>query len=118
MLSTDDLTSLRTQQSANLPDTATIRRATRASDSAGGWNVTWATHETDVPCRVVQPSTPIPLTNALQETVYANWIVTLAYDADVIEEDEMVVDGRTLTVLSTVRGPWQTALRVICSERI
>lgn len=116
MIPADELTAIRETQNANLPDTATIQRVTRTSDAGGGFTLAWATVAT-VACRVVQPRQPVTLLSAQQETVYADWIVTLPHGTDAQTEDQIVVSGHTLTVIGPITGPWITALRLGCVER-
>lgn len=52
MLSDSDVEAMRDEIGLTLTDTATIKRATRTSDGAGGFIETWADAAT-VPCRLI-----------------------------------------------------------------
>jgi len=118
MLTADELTDIQATQSANLPDTCTIRRMVRSSDGGGGSTVSWANVATGVACRSTMTKQPVTLLNALRETVFADWIVTLPSGTVTVSEDEIVTSrGQTLTVIGLIAGPWATAVRVACTER-
>lgn len=117
MLTTAELTSIQTVQADALPETATIRRLSRVSDGGGGFTLTWANVATGVPCRAAMQRDPLTLLNATQETVFANWIVTLTAGTTVLAEDEIVIGDHALVVIGPVVGPWATALRLACVER-
>lgn len=117
MLSADELAGIRATQAANLPDVASVRRAARVSDGAGGVTQTWATIAQRVPCRLSMLRDPLPMTNAAQETVMADWIATTQHDCDLRADDELIARGHTLIVIGAVAGPWTTAGRWACRER-
>lgn len=118
MLTADELTDIRATQTANLPDTATIRRVTRSSDGGGGFTASWTDVATGIACRSTMTKQPVTLLNAYRETVFADWIVTLPYGTAVLSEDEIVTSrGNTLVVIGPIAGPWTTAVRVACVER-
>lgn len=118
MLPIDEITAIRATQTANLPDTAVIRRLTRASDGGGGASLTWVDLVTGVACRSAMSKEPVALLNAYRETVFADWIVTLPYGTDAVAEDEIVTSrGNTLVVVGDITGPWSTVMRLVCTER-
>ena len=118
MLLAEELTDIRAVQTENLPDTCTIRRMTRSSDGMGGATVVWTNVSVGTTCRSTMRSQPVTLLNALRETVFADWIVTLPYLTDVAAEDEIVTSrGNTLVVIGSIGGPWTTCVRVGCVER-
>ena len=85
---------LRTMLEKALPETCDIQRVTRTSDGQGGYTETWVTAagSTDVPYRRSPMGAPTEQRLADRLAGKAGWILTFAYDADVLAADR-VVDG-------------------------
>ena len=114
MLSASDLTTMRAAQAAALPDTATRTRKTYVSDGMGGQTPSEST--TSYACRLA-PTSGRELEVAARVTSAVTFTVTLPYDADVVADDELTVNGRTFQIVAVLAGgAWQTALRVLAVE--
>ena len=119
MLTDSQISEMRATQAAALPDRCTIQRQSAPGDSRGGQSVSYNDYALNVNCRLgrnaqsARPGvrgdrteTPIP------------WVVTFAYNQDVLITDRIVIDARTFEVMSVEdHTDWMTALRVKCIER-
>jgi head-tail adaptor len=118
MLTTADLTAMRTALEASLPDTATISRLTRTADGAGGYTEAWATTGSAVACRVSPTGSQAAERQvAAKLAAVAPWTVTLPAETDVTTSDRILTGGRTLQV-EAVMAPrsWEVSRRVMCQE--
>ena len=114
MLSATDLTVMRAAQASALPDIATRTHKTYVSDGMGGQTASETT--TDYACRIA-PTSGRELEIAARVTSAVTFTITLPYDADVVADDELTVNGRTFKVVAVlVGGEWMTALRVLAVE--
>ena len=114
MLSADDLDIMRATQAMALPNTATRTRRMYVSDGMGGQTPSEST--TSYACRLA-PTSGRELEVAARVTSAVTFTVTLPYDADVVADDELTVNGRTFQIVAVLRGEaWQTALRVLAVE--
>jgi len=114
-LTAGELTRMRTAQDVGLPDTATIKRATATDDKQGGYTEAWTTSGTAA-CRVAQAGTPLEAAIAERAAGRVVWMVTVPYNTDVTEADQIVAGDRALQVIAVVAGSWETARRVYCVE--
>lgn len=113
MLTPVDLTAMRAQQAAALPDTATLYRKTRSVDDTGGVIVVRAAVVT-VACRVTRDR-PREVAQGAQAVLLADWIVTLPYDTDVQPDDDIETGGRTLRCVGLLSASWRTCERALCT---
>lgn len=112
MLTNADIESMRQTQNEAMPDTATVERKIRSTNTIGevveSWGVvgTW-------PCRVVRASTQAKPTQAGSiPNVVDEWVLTFPWDADVAEGDRATVDGNLFEIRDVVDvGAWRTAKR-------
>lgn len=93
-LSTLEITQMRADADAYLPDTCVLQSVTRTADSVGGWAESWAAADT-VQCRVA----PMPLNrpetiNAAQMASESRWVLTVAYNLS-IDVTQRVVHAST-----------------------
>jgi hypothetical protein len=112
------LTQMRRQRGETLLETCTLRSATEASDSAGGWTQAWGTGA-PVACAVATSSG----TGARSGGVIGigaesrAWQVALAHDAVVKPADRILWAGRTLEVVSVdLPGTHGVQTTVFCVE--
>lgn len=119
MLSAHELAALRVAHREALPETATIRRMTEASDGMGGRRKMPATLSVELPCRLA------PLGQSAQERIIAErltgvtaYVATLPAESDVQMEDELEIRGHTLRVIAILGSSFETARRVACMEMI
>jgi hypothetical protein len=113
MLSATDLAAMRLAQAEALPGTCTILRATSAHNAIGEMALTWQTVGTAVPCRL-RPQTRIGDLRSIggQQQLVGQWVVTLAYGANVCNGDRIVIGGDTYEVIATQQDEdWLTATR-------
>ena len=120
MLSATQIADMRTTAALALPDTATISRMTRASDSAGGWTETWATAASGVACRIMpryQVSSTEGPAAGTQEAV-AQWTLTMPVGTDLRAGDRVVIATRTFEVygLLSVGQAWRMGVRADVRE--
>lgn len=118
MLTTAELTSMRSVQAEALPDSGIVYRLTRASDSMGGFTETWAAVGT-ADCRIA-PSGGNESTVAGKLSSVDTWTLTFANGTDVRAADRVVVSAQTFAIETTAAGSadgsWQTAMRVVGTE--
>lgn len=119
LLSSAQITSMRTTADLALPDTVVISRRTTASDGAGGWTETWATSAT-VAGRLM-PKYQISGTEgqaAGQVQAEATWALTLPAGTDLRAGDRVVVAGRTFEVQALLSAgvAWRISVRADVRE--
>lgn len=118
MLTTDDLTAIRADIVALLPDSCEIKRLTTDSDGMGGQTESWDTQAT-VSCRIA------PAGGGPQERTIANklssvsaWTITLPAETDVKTTDRLVVGSRAFEVVAVLARSGEVARRVVCTEAV
>lgn len=117
MLSTDELTAMKTTLNASLPDTATVYRLTRTSDSAGGYTEAWAAVGSAVACRISPAGTGAERQVAAKLAAVAPWVITLPAGTDVTAKDKVVSGSRTFHVLAILAArSWEISRRVMGEE--
>lgn len=100
-LTAGELTQIRDEMAASLPDTCTIRRVTPVATETGGWTET--TVDTSVACRVAPlGSRDAQIAGAMGYT--SDHVVTLPAETDVRASDRIVWNGQTFEV----NGPPRT----------
>ena len=117
LLSAQEITDMRSEQSGTLPDTVVIWRYTTASDGMGGQTETWASAGT-VNGRLS------PAGRAGAETIIAErltaaepWVITVPTGTSVKERDRLGVGSRTFEVeFVNEHAAWETALRCYSYE--
>jgi hypothetical protein len=119
-LSTSDLAWMRTEVLNALPDTAVIKVKTRTSDGAGGWTeTTAATANGTVSCRLdpMRSSQGMIDEAALKEVTVMAYQLTVPYDAPLVEDAQIEVDGKTYEVLKLDDvHSWNVTRRAIIHE--
>lgn len=118
MLTTAEVTAMRSVQAQALPETGVITRLTRTSDGMGGFTEAWTASGT-ADCRIA-PSGGNETTVAGKLSSVGTWTLTFANGVDVRAEDRVMVGTQTFAVETTaagsVDGTWQTAMRVVATE--
>jgi SPP1 family predicted phage head-tail adaptor len=117
MLTTAEISAMRTIQESALPDTVVIQRYTTAPDGMGGQIETWSAAGT-VDGRVgasglntVEQEIAAKLT---ETTVY---VVTIPQSTTIYERDRFVISSRTFEVRSIIdHEAWETARRCVAVE--
>lgn len=116
MLTSAQLTAMRAQQAAALPDAAEIWRYTSADDGAGGQLQTWA-KLADTTGRVAPTGySPAERMIADRLTGVITYTVTLPYNTIITSRDRVKIGGRTFEIVGLVNGSWETARRAVCVE--
>ena len=119
VLSSGDLTRMRNDQHALLPDTCTVKTPTVSTSSYGGETRTW-TDTTGVACRVARNSTVVRARQDMlgeQPTVTADWMVTLPYNQTISLGCLIVTATHTLEIVDIQDDEsWITGKRVLCRE--
>ena len=116
MPTADQLTRHRTVLSASLVDTCTIQRRTPGNDGKGGRPFTYSNLAMNVPCRLAPGTFSIERTQGDKMVSVFDAIVTLAYNADVIETDRIIWNSRTFEVTKARPRTTQISLRVEAKE--
>ena len=98
MLSADEIAAMRATLVASLPEVASIERATRVPDGAGGETLTYGNVAT-CPARVSPAGAEDEREFAGRVAGRSLWRITLPAEADVRLDDRVVVGGRTVEVL-------------------
>jgi head-tail adaptor len=115
-LSSSDLTALRAEQAALMPDTCTVSRLTATADGLGGTTRTWATSST-LACRLASNGAPMEYMQSAALQGRTVWMVTLPYGSDVTRADRLTISGHVLEILGFASGgAWETAKRAVCVE--
>jgi len=119
LLSSAQITAMRTTADLALPDTVVISRRTVASDGAGGWSETWATAAT-VAGRLM-PKYQISGSEGQQAgqiQAVAQWVATLPAGTDLRAGDRVTVAGRTFEVQAVLSAgvAWRISVRADLRE--
>lgn len=116
MLTTAELTEMRSVQVQAQAGTCVITRGTLTADGMGGYTQTWSAAGT-VSCRVM------PATESGAERLIADriteadaWVITVPQGTDVVAKDRISESGRTFEVVTAIAHTWETARRVVCVE--
>jgi hypothetical protein len=114
MLTSGDLTQMRSDLAQLLPDTCAILSPTMASDGMGGWTTTWGTAAASVACRI-DPDTGQAGREVLSGGAvepYHRYILTLAQSQAIATTNRVVVGGHTYSVISVDAGKsWAVSTR-------
>lgn len=119
MLSERELCVMREQAEATMTDTCTVMRPTEARGTAGGVTKTYALQST-LKCRVRVGSGHG--TGAREQMLAARlagvivFTVGVPAGSDVLNEDRLVWQGRTLEVHGVMGGTNATAWACVCTE--
>lgn len=112
MLTADDLASMRDVAEDALPDTAVIQSQAIESDDGGGFDTVW-TNAGTVSCRIA------PLMRQAEEretggrvSPYAEYVVTLPFDASVTTNSRLLISGGTFNVATVRDRSWHVTTRV------
>ncbi len=97
LLSPSELTSLRAYAATMLPDDCTIRAATRTPDGMGSSSAPFADVAT-VKCAAIGPQAGQEVTIDSRIGALAIWIILLTWGTAVVEGNQLVIGGHTLTV--------------------
>lgn len=107
MLTDDEITNMRTAANLALPDEATIKRPSRASDAAGGFRTTLSTLATGVDVRMDPPNYA---TRALIEVYSARiagrqtTVLVFPAETNVEVDDQVEIGSDVWHVLSILSG--------------
>lgn len=112
-----EIAELTAMETSAMPDTATISRATTASDSRGGFTATYTTAATTV-CRVLRVSgTPREMERGGKTVTVRVTPIYLPTGTDVRDGDRIIVSGTTFEVLTALAPQsYETARKVECVE--
>ena len=112
LISTAEITAMRSEQNDTMPDTVVIRRYTTASDGMGGLVETWAAVGT-VTGRV-SPAGRAGAEGIIAERLTASepYVITIPTGTTVYERDRFVIGTRTFEIeYVNAHAAWETALR-------
>lgn len=109
------LTRLRRVANANMNESTTVSRPTRASDGMGGYTETWTTSST-LACRRLSTLSQAEQRIAERLAIVKPWIVQVAALSDVRETDRLVIGSDTLEVVHVAASSWEAVRRVLCRE--
>lgn len=116
MLTTAELTAMRTVQQQTMVETVVITRRTLTTDSLGGFTDSWSTAATTV--GRLAPVGAREATLAGQQRIVANWKITLPASADVRNEDRLTIGSRVFEVVGIQGAETRETARVcLCQER-
>lgn len=116
MLTTAELTAMRSTQQTTMTQTCTIKRDTITRNEYGGTVETPATVAT-VACRCA-PSTAKERVRVGMTIEGAAWTITLPASTDVRVGDRLEIDGRALEVKHVIGGhTFETARQVLAVQR-
>ena len=117
MLTTAEISAMRTIQESALPDTVVIHRYTTVSDGMGGQIETWAAAGT-VDGRIGaagEQASEREIAGKLTET--AAYVITVPQSTTIYERDRFVISSRTFEVRSIIdHEAWETARRSVAVE--
>ena len=118
MLGATQISGMRATAALALPDTATISRVARASDSAGGWTETWSTVASGVACRLMSTQKLGEGPAGGTQQAAAEWVLTLPLGTDLRAADRIVVASRTfeVTTLLSAGVEWLISIRASVRE--
>ena len=110
MLTDTELSSMRATALDCLPGTAVVESQTFVSDGGGAGSLSWSASGT-LACRIA------PLTGTERETAdrvapYADYVITLPFDAAVDTGSRLLIDGDAYNVEAIRDRSWQTTMRV------
>ena len=116
MLTTAEISAMRTVQESALPDTVVIHRYTTVSDGMGGQIETWAAAGTvDGRIGAAWQASEREIAGKLTET--AAYVITVPQSTTVYERDRFLISGRTFEVRSIIdHEAWETARRSVAVE--
>lgn len=121
LLTTAQLSRMRTMQDEAMPDMCTISHYTSVSDGAGGLTDTWSDVLIKSKCRLSvvnrRQAREDSVTNAAQ--LATDWMITLPVGTQVGERDRITVttiNNRLFEVIKPQIHSWETALRVPVTE--
>lgn len=117
MLSATELASMRAMNTEIMNDRASIARFTRVQEGFD-YTDTWADVQTNVPCRVFEPSGVRSFEGAVGERqASAGYpIVHLPYGTNVNEQDRIKIGTRVLEVVREVVNTYGFTVTLLCSE--
>ena len=99
-LSTLELSQLRGDAEAYLPDSGTLQTVARTPDLMGGWTEEWAPVYTSVACRMAPArATRDERLRGEQISAYSQWVLTIAHDQTIDETMRWVHDSETYEIL-------------------
>lgn len=116
MLSDADLEAMRTDLEVSLPDTATVQRRSRSSDSMGGSTVAWPTVAT-VACRIA-PRQGVEGDSDGHWQTTDGYRITVPWDADIRPTDRLIVGPLTVDVSHVSTRGEQTIARVVAAFEV
>lgn len=112
LLNDVDLSDIRADQNAAMPDTCTVLRGTVSHSSTGAGTVSWGTVYTNVPCRLYLRWWERAREEVFyggREASYQRPAVRVPFDFTVKESDRIVVRGNTYEVeFVQVDASWRT----------
>ena len=123
-LTATELTTMRTEAEALMPDTCTVLRSTEVPDGQGGYTQTWVEHA-DYACNVAAgPYMRFGAERVAggQTTPVGILFASLPHDADVVASDRIgwikagEATGATLEVTQSGTRSWSVNTRVACKE--
>lgn len=117
MLTPAELLGMRQTQVDALPGTCDVLRKTLTEDGAGGFTESWETLSQGIPCRLSPEGGVDESLVASRFQGRAMRRLTLEYDEEIHNEDQVVVDGVTYEIAGVEDGAqWETARRVLLAR--
>lgn len=117
MLTSTELTALRSTLTGSLPDQCTITTVALVADGAGGHTETTST--ATVACRLSPASgrgVGSEDTVGGRVTPLANWTISLPHGTNVTERSRITTGGRTFEVIDVGPRSWNLYVRAGCVE--
>ena len=110
---------MRSVQNEALPDTGTILRGTSTVNEIGEAVIAWGTVASNLAMRLMPAArrqANLDVVND-QATLVTEWVVTIAYDGDIVTGDKVAVGAATYEVIAvTDEFAWCTAVRAECKR--
>lgn len=115
MLSSADLTQMRSDLATAWPDTATISRITHTSDGAGGTTTVWTDDAATVLCRLAPLSGDERVIASKMDEIY-DYMCNFPHATVVDPHDQVKIGTRTFEVISVAHGSWELLVRALLKE--
>ena len=99
VLTSADLTSMRTTINTMMPDTCNIIAGTITSDGQGGYTEAWGTAYAGVSCRLDKRNTGREVVSAGAIQTFGTWVLTLPYNTAITSSNRVEHGSVTYSVV-------------------